>query len=473
MYALLPASRIRREQRWGENPSHVHERKMNKPIPNKVKRNASKGAVTVTLRKLHTGQLKISEHAARFRVVMCGRRFGKTALGVTEACKAAVAGHKVGWFSPSYKYATEVWDEINSRLSPITQRTNAQERRLELVSGGVIEVWTMDTPDPGRGRAYHLAVIDEAGLVKDLKAIWDQAIRPTLTDYVGRALVLGTPKGRRHGFVTLFNRGLREEEEEWQSFRAPTLDNPYIPAEEIEAARKELPPEAFAQEYEGIPLDDGVNPFGLEAIRGCIGDVGTAPVVVWGIDLARAQDFTVVVGLDAWRRVVKVDRWQAPWAQTKERVQEIVGDTPAVVDATGVGDAIVSDLQHQGCMVTGYVFTQPSKLRLMQRLITAFQSKELVLPEGHEGEWLVAELESFEFTYTNSGVRYEAPQGEHDDGVMALALALYGWDRVQGVPPEAMPVLTTRSDDPYVADGVGVPLSIAGDFSVQLPGGGW
>lgn len=407
---------------------------------------------------------------------LCSRSYiatHNTALGISTVCKEAIAGKPVAWFAPQYKYALEAWRELAQRLGGVIERMNEQEKRIELITGGVIEVWTMDTPDPARGRKYSLVVIDEAGIVRDLLEIWQAAIRPTLVDLGGRALILGTPKGRRHGFVTMFNRGLREEEVDWQSFRASTLDNPFIPPEEIEAARKELPPEVFSQEFEGIPLDDGVNPFGLDAVRRSFKEVDGGPVVVWGVDLARAQDFTVAVGMDAWRRVVKLERWQAPWAITKERVAKLIGQTPAVVDATGVGDAIVADLQVDGAMVTGYVFTQPSKLRLMQRLIAAFQANEMELPKGHVNEWLQAELESFEFTYTNTGVRYEAPRGMTDDGVMALALALHGWDRVQGVPPDELSPFALDADDPYIESGVSRNQRVAGDFAEQLPASSW
>lgn len=436
------------------------------------RRSDGAGPVEVHLHKLHPGQIKIAESDARFRVVMCGRRFGKTALGITTACKAAIDGQPVGWFAPGYKYALEAWREIVQRLGPVAERVSEQEKRIELITGGVIEVWTLDTQDPARGRKYALVVIDEAGIVRDLTETWQAAIRPTLADLRGRALILGTPKGRRHGFMAMFNRGLQDDEPNWESFRASTLDNPYIPPEEIEEARKELPAEVFSQEFEGIPLDDGANPFGLKKIEEAIGDVGDKEVVVWGVDLARAQDFTVAVGMDAWQRVVRLERWQAPWAVTKERVQDLLKNTPAIVDATGVGDAIVEDLQARGQPISGFVFTGPSKLRLMQRLIAAFQNKELTLPDE---PWLINELESFEFTYTSHGVKYEAPRGLHDDGVMALGLALHGWDRVQCVRPEEVGVLQAKSDDPYFGKDDPSPMSTPskGDFSQQLPVGSW
>lgn len=443
--------------------------------------------VEVRVHRLHPGQQRILAHPARFKVVMCGRRFGKSAAGIRWVMDGALAGSPVGWFAPSYKLALEVWRELVDRLRPVTQRISEQDKRLELVTGGVIEVWTLDGPDPARGRKYQRVVIDEAGIVRDLLDLWQQAIRPTLVDLGGEALLLGTPKGRRHGFVTLFQRGERGEDADWASFRAATSENPHIPLAEVEAARRELPPAVFAQEFEGIPTDDGGNPFGLDAIRDAIGPLSPAPTVVYGLDLARALDYTVLLGLDAWRRVTVLDRWQAPWGETKARVQATVGSVPVVADATGVGDAIVADLQAMDVLVTPHVFTAPSKLRLMQRLITACQGRELTVPAG----WLPAELDAFEFTYTPYGVKYEAPSGLHDDGVMALGLALHGWDRVQVVVPDVP--APTSAVDPALAglpvgllrweaedgrlpeDPVGraVTATVPGDWQAQLPRGGW
>lgn len=419
--------------------------------------------VEITLHRLHDGQKAVVEHPARFKVVMCGRRWGKSACGIRWLCDGALAGEPVAWFAPSYKIALEAWRELVQRLGAVTERVSEQDKRLELKTGGVIEVWTLDGPDPARGRKYSRVVIDEAGIVRDLLDVFQSAIRPTLVDLGGKVLVLGTPKGRRHGFVTMFQRG-QGEDADWRSFRAATAENPYIPLEEVEAAQRELPPEIFQQEFLGIPTDDGANPFGLEAIRAAMAPLSVHQPVVFGVDLARSLDYTVLCGLDAWGAVCRLERWQLPWAESKAKVRELVGQVPCVADATGVGDAIVADLQTMGVDVTPHVFTQSSKLRLMQRLVAAFQGKQIQVPDG----WLIKELEAFEFTYTATGVKYEAPKGMHDDGVMALALALHGWDRVQGAPPEPVAMPLARPDDPAV-DLAQVRPFMAGSIS-QLPG---
>lgn len=468
-------------------------------MPSGVKAPTGGQTVEVRLPRRHPGQARLQADAARFKVVMCGRRWGKTKDGCRWIAEGALAGELCGWFAPEYKVLGDAWRELLAWLGPVVRSKNEQDKRIELVTGGVIECWTLDNPDAGRSRKYHRAVVDEAGLVADLLTRWRQAIRPTLVDYQGAARFYGTPKGRRSGFVALFARGLDAEDPEWSSHRAPTLENPYIPAAEIEAARKDLTPEEFAQEFEAIPMDDGANPFGLDRIADAVlrpgarawpdvgpGGLSAEPAVVYGCDLARALDYTVLVGLDAWGRVCHLSRWQAPWATTVQRVLQTTKAAdgravPVVTDATGVGDAITADLSLQGALVTPYVFSQPSKTRLMQRLITAFQAGTVTLP-GAPGTptaaWLRTELESFEFTFTASGVKYEAPPGLHDDGVMALGLAWYGWDRVQGAAPDAPPgsvaTLLTRADDPRLAtDDAAPPPFVSGDFSTQFSPAGW
>lgn len=425
----------------------------------------------VALPRPHAGQLRLDDKlkGARFGVVMCGRRFGKTKYGIYRACKAALDGERVGWFAPTYKYSLEAWREITHRLRPAAKTISEQEKRIELLTGGVIECWTMDTPDPARGREYHVVVIDEAGIVRDIDAIWQAAIFPTLTRFAGRALFLGTPKGRSHGFSAMFAKG-ETGEARWASVRAATSDNPFIPREEIDIAKAELPPGVFAQEYEGIPADDGANPFGIDAIAACIADgLSTEPPAVWGWDFARAQDWTVGVALDHAGRVCRLERWQQkPWGETVRAVADFTKQTPAVGDSTGIGDVVLDSLAGIGCPMGRYPFTPKSKQALMERLAVAIQTKLVRFPAGV----LSAELETFAYEYTAHGVRYSAPDGLHDDAVMALALAVYAYDRVQPrLAAQPVPQYEDRRDTNRWEDYVGVGEAPGQGFDNQLPRG--
>jgi hypothetical protein len=150
-------------------------------------------SATLKLPKPHKGQQKVIDGAKRFNVVCCGRRFGKTELGMDRLLHQALKGKPVAWFSPDYKQLAPAWRELQNRLYPVTRDVNQQERRLELKGGGTVEMWSLDSKDSGRGRAYASVVVDEAALITGLEAAWQESIRPMLTDFRGDAWFLSTP----------------------------------------------------------------------------------------------------------------------------------------------------------------------------------------------------------------------------------------------------------------------------------------
>jgi len=160
----------------------------------------------------------------------------------------ALQGKPVAWFAPNYRLLSDVWRELQATLRAVITRTNQQEWRIELRGRGVVEMWSLDSPDSGRGRAYALAVVDECALVPDLEQAWQQTIRPMLTDHLGEAWFLSTPKGMNY-FKTLFDRGQDPEREDWASWQMPTEGNPRIAPDEIASARLDMTEAAFNQEY--------------------------------------------------------------------------------------------------------------------------------------------------------------------------------------------------------------------------------
>jgi hypothetical protein len=389
--------------------------------------------ITVSLPALHPGQQRIESSAARHKIVRCGRRFGKTKYGITKAAKVALGGGKCGLFYPTNKYSTEAFRELVRRLRPVTElpggRISEQEKRIELPNGGVIEVWSLDAnDDPARGRDYDLVVVDEAGLVGNLLTVWEAAIEPTLLDRNGSALILGTPKGSRTPFNVMFADAEFGGDDDWAAFHGATADNTTIPevAAKVERARKRAEKRGtlalWRQEYLGEVADDGANPFGLAAIAAAITKRSDREVVAWGVDLARAVDFTVAIGLDAYGRWARIERFQADWGETKRQLIEICGKTtPVVMDSTGVGNPIVADLQYAGMYVEGFVFSRKTRGVLIDELITAVHAKSLGIPDG----FVRAEMESLGVDHnTETGfIRYAVPDGGHDDGLMALAMA--------------------------------------------------
>ena len=345
---------------------------------------------------------------------MCGRRFGKSLVSQNISIQRGIARERVAYITPTYQLGKMFFKEICKLLPEKIYRKNESDLYIDFLTGGSIRFFTGERLDAMRGTKFHLVIIDEASYIPNLEDGWNNSIRPTLTDYKGKAIFLSTPRGKNY-FYSLFMRG---GEPDWESFKFSTYDNPHIDASEIDAAKAQLPSVVFKQEYMADPMENAANPFGSEFINACT-KASSGVAAFYGIDLAKSVDWTVIIGLDKFGNVVHFDRFQKDWMQTKETISRLPKNIPILIDSTGVGDAIVEDLQKKFSNMTGFKFTSVSKQQLLEGLANAIQTKSISYPEGP----IKQELEVFEYTFTPTGVRYSAPQGFHDDCVIALALA--------------------------------------------------
>jgi hypothetical protein len=374
--------------------------------------------ITVSLSRLHDNQAKVIRERKRFNVLSCGRRWGKSLMSVNLLAEPALEGHPTGYFAPTYKLLKGTFDACYKALEPVIVKKHDQQM-LELITGGSLEFWSLDKPNAGRSRKYKRTVVDEAAFVKDLWSSWTESIRPTLTDLKGDAWFMSTPKGK-NDFFKLYNRGVSEEEN-WMSWQMSTYTNPFIDASEIDDARRDLPALAFSQEYLAEFNDNVANPFGYAFIQQCTYPLSTLPAVVYGVDLAKSFDWTVIIGLDQNGAVCHFDRFQMDWRQTTQKVATLP-KVPIYIDSTGVGDPIGEDIARVRDVVL-FKFTSQSKQQIMEGLAVAIQGRRVTFPDGV----IKQELENFEYEYTRTGVRYTAPGGMHDDAVCALALAWKGF----------------------------------------------
>jgi hypothetical protein len=386
--------------------------------------------IKIQLPELHSGQRTIEREARRFNAVACGRRFGKTTLGINLNVEPALRGLPVAWFSPTYKMLSEVWREARRILKPITTAVNAQEKRLDLLTGGVFDFWSLDNPDAPRGRKYARIVIDEAAMVGWLEEAWQASIRPTLTDYQGGAFLLSTPKGLNF-FHQCFVRGQDANQTDWASWQMPTTANPFIEASEVEKARQELPEDVFNQEYLAQFIQNQGAVF--RNIAACTKAPATTPndhkkhELVAGVDWAQKADFTAIsIFCITCKREVELDRFnRIDWSLQRARLRHQVdkwGVGVVLAESNSIGSPNLEALSNEGMNVRGFETTSASKPPLIQSLALAL--------ERVEAQWLgdpigVAEFQAYESKVNahTGRISYSAPEGGHDDTVIARALA--------------------------------------------------
>jgi Terminase RNaseH-like domain/Terminase large subunit, T4likevirus-type, N-terminal len=411
--------------------------------------------IKLQLTALHPAQLQVTQQAKRFNVVCCGRRWGKTVLGMDRLIHPALQGKPVAWFAPNYRLLAEVWRELQATLGPVITRTNQQEWRIELRGGGVVEMWSLDSPDSGRGRAYSVVVVDECAMVPDLNQAWLQTIRPMLTDYQGHAWFLSTPKGMNY-FKALFDRGQDPERPDWASWQMPTAGNPRIDPDEIASARLDLTEAAFSQEY----LAQFVNWEGSVFRR-----VGEAAIAVprtqpeaghhyvIGCDWGRSNDYTVFVVLDTTARtVVAMDRSnRVDYALQCGRLRALYdfwNPRQVIAEQNSIGQAVIEQLTRDGLRIQPFTTTNASKAQAVEALALAFERSEIRILNDAV---LVSELVAYQAERLPSGLmRYGAPCGQHDDCVMALAIA---WSMVCGQHRAVYPV----SESDLIVQPFGIP----------------
>lgn len=200
--------------------------------------------------QLHDLQYQIYSDPARFVILAAGRRFGKTVLAITKIITKALAdkNSRIWYLAPTYRQAEMIAWRMLFEMIPAKLILKKNEVKLEitLINGSEISLKGADNEDSLRGVGLDFVVLDEFASMKP--NVWQEIIRPMLSDRQGSALFIGTPKGKNH-FWELWMRGQRKESN-YSSYAARTEDNPYIPRSEIKEAKEQLNERYFRQEYE-------------------------------------------------------------------------------------------------------------------------------------------------------------------------------------------------------------------------------
>ena len=387
--------------------------------------------IPVNLPPLYKAQQAAFFTASRYSVTEASTKAGKT-VGAIVWQASMVLNDKMRlnhwWVAPIYSQAEIAWRRAADMFKGLC-RPNESKLKLTFPNGAVWWFKTAEKPDNLYGEDVGSAVFDEYTRARE-EAWW--ALRSTITATEAPVRFIGNVKGRGWGYHLA--RRAEAGEPGW-SYHKITADDAVaagvIEQKEVDDAERVLPDFIFRELYHCEPSDDGGNPFGMQHIAACVdnSNVGdSVEPVVFGVDLARKVDWTVCIGLGVGSdvrsgvaHVCRFDRWQrVPWRETCSRLLGVVGSTPALVDATGVGDPVVEGLARESGNFEPFTFTPKSKQQLMEGLAVAIQSRAITIPDGP----IRAELEAFEYSYRGASYYYSAPTGMHDDCVMALALAV-------------------------------------------------
>lgn len=381
----------------------------------------------IRLPKLHDNQLVVKNERKRFNVVCAGRRFGKNILMRDLAVEAAMDAKPVGWAAPIYKQTLDDFRELDNILSPVVTRRSASELRLDIVTGGSIEFWSMDKPDSIRGKKYARFIVNEAGLVVRMIDTFNYIISPTLIDYCGDFYAAGTPKGR-NGFWQLYN----TRDGDWAHWQMSSYCNPHVQKSELDRLKHTMTERAFQQEIMAMFLDDGGGVFRRVqelATAQRVSDASHGGQYSVGVDWGRTDDATVFVVVDTVSRsAVYMERMTGTNYESQRirllSLSERFGNPVIIAEYNSMGGPMVERLQSDGLAVQPFTTTNASKAQVIQALEIAFERGEI---EIIDDDVLIGELMSYESERLPSGlIRYGAPQGAHDDTVIALALAWYG-----------------------------------------------
>lgn len=372
---------------------------------------------------------------ARFIVAVMGRRAGKTTGIARVGGREALDGHPILWGAPTHDTASIGREKIRALWGPVIERSTIVPADSHFLGGGSILFRSFERPGGTIGRKYRLAIVDEAARVKR-QPIYEDLL-PALADLGGKVVATTTPRGRT-GWVWEWYQKAQQGNPLYAVVTGPSTENPSREiAEFVEIARAEMPENLFRQEilaefvegegavFRGITAAARLDGYRAERAEG---DYAI------GCDVAKHQDYTVLYAMHVGTgEVHAAERFNAlDWTIIEDRIARFVDTWGGTLwlDSTGVGDGVFDRLCSRGLPVQPFKFSSESKQNLVVALSNALEKGEISFPADPV---LIGELETFAYDLLPSGrFRYSAPDGMHDDCVIALALAT--WGRAQHAP---------------------------------------
>ncbi len=368
-------------------------------------------------REIHNA---INNDKAKYYVLNIGRQFGKTMLCNNQQLYWAIndKGCNIGWVSPIYKQSKKVYLELKkATLSSGLFQYNDTELIVKGF-GSTIQFFSAERPDGIRGNTFDYLICDEFDFMKS--NTWEEVLQPTVLVKGKKVVFISTPKGKRMMYKLSL---LRHDDDRYRYFQYSSYDNPMIDPREIDAIRLTVPDHIFRQEYLAEFIDGATGLF--RNVRESIRQSSQAGKLYGGLDIGRADDYTVLTIGTKDGGVLFVDRWrQDEWTNIIDKVASKINEYRAdvYVEVNNQGDVFFEMLKKKvGNLISPFTTTSKTKPIMIEDLAVSFEQNELSLPNI---EYLIDELEAFTYVFDakTRHVKYAAPEGIHDDSVMSLAL---------------------------------------------------
>ena len=394
---------------------------------------AKRREVQVYLPSYHERQQAFAGSPAKRKVIVAGRRGGKTTAAARMAVEGLLAGRRILEAAPTADQTTALWDKCKAWLSePIRAGViykNETDRLLEMkATGGRIRAKTAWDADTLRGDYADLLILDEYSLMNP--SAWNEVGAPMLLDNDGDAVFIFTPKRKNHAFA-LYGRAVGDTSGRWGAWHFTSLDNPHLSKAALGEITQDMTADAYKQEILAQFLDSEGQVF-----RNLAAVLTAQPAqpedhkghdLRMGVDWAKQQDFTCLsVFCVTCGREVAIDRFnQIDYAFQSERLKGLAARWAVksiTAESNAMGEPIIERLFRDGLPVTGFATTSSSKPPLIESLALAFEQQEAAWLD--DAIWRT-ELEAYERIVSPQTNRssYGAPPGMHDDTVIARALA--------------------------------------------------
>jgi len=355
----------------------------------------------------------------KYYVLNIGRQFGKSLLAMNQCYYWAFnnSSVQIAWVSPIYRQAKKVFDEMVRAFDGTNLiDKNSSELIIKLKNGSTIQFFSAERYDNIRGFTFDYLVCDEFAFMAEQS--WTEVLRATVLIKGKKVLLISTPKGKNH-FYNIFN--LESIDRKYKSFKMTSYDG-LASADEIDGARLTLPDNVFRQEYLAEFVDSGTGVFNNVTIND---KPLITPKYYGGIDLGRADDYTVLTILNEKGQMVHCERHRHnTWQNIVDTLVKTLKafNCMTYVEVNSIGDAIFEQIRAKYSKVEPFTTTSKSKQDAVESLQVANQNKEFtILPI----DWLQKEFEiyTYEYSHKTRSIKYSAPQGFHDDGVMSCCIA--------------------------------------------------